>query len=591
MSYGRESKLLCKKVVSFFQLLSESQTAGRQRLGVTQELLSLVTGLAHYLKLLIRICLQGALKLERETGSSDGLEQFLYKINTLDEKLGNDETFDSLSQSTDYVHRSADSCPVCEKPVEDKCARKGDRVFHYSCLVCKNCGTELKDNFQDAKWSQKGREILCRRCTAHSPDAEGGFVHITRLQQYVHLLKVAHARLLATLRSTGAITGIYFRIEPWLRLIDIDHPELQGYTSERNLIGPTINVDDSPANRQGEFSRRESTSYEQTLGDIRRLRSTRLEQPLGNTMKRARSSRIIDGPGGSSVQPGIGGNTNGAGAQNMHIEHDRDMNSEMNNMTLGSNQMALDDIPRLLQAEVTKEMRPNAAKYAGNNLMSSEPRPRLVNGQRRNMSGDIDRYGNIDQERHRRYLSELSALEYFIVRNMAVAQMEPLLDGQFTQQELLDLIETKRPSIWDRFNKAFKADKKAGGKKAIFGRSLESLVERDGADSIDGVGPGALRVPALLDQAIVAMRNMDMSVEGVFRKNGNIRRLREMQEDIDTLGSDNVDFTKENAVQVAALLKKFLRDLPDPVLTFKLHRLFTTAASKFDLQVGSDERC
>jgi hypothetical protein len=27
-------------------------------------------------------------------------------------------------------------------------------------------------------------------------------------------------------------------------------------------------------------------------------------------------------------------------------------------------------------------------------------------------------------------------------------------------------------------------------------------------------------------------------------------------------------------------LKKFLRELPDPVLTHKLHRLFVTAASK-----------
>jgi hypothetical protein len=212
--------------------------------------------------------------------------------------------------------------------------------------------------------------------------------------------------------------------------------------------------------------------------------------------------------------------------------------------------------------------------------MASEPKPRFVNGQnKRNMSGDLDRYGNPEQSK-KKYLSELSALEYLVVRHMAVLYMEPLLDGQFTQQELIDLIETKRPSIWDRFNKAFKAEKKGVNKKAVFGRSLEQIVERDGAESIDGVGPGPLRVPAILDQTVVAMRNMDMSVEGVFRKNGNIRRLRELQEEIDAKGSDMVDLTKENAVQVAALLKKFLRDLPDPVLTFKLHRLFITAASK-----------
>jgi LIM domain len=205
LTYSREAKLLCKKVVSFFQLLSESQSAGMQRLGVTQELLSLVTGLAHYLKLLIRICLQGALKLERETGTPEGLNAFLEKINTLDERLLQDEARDPISESVPYVQRTSDACPVCENPVEDKCARMGDRVFHYPCLVCRRCGAELNDNLNDAKWSPSTKEVLCYRDGSQVPDAEGGFIHITRLQQYVHLLKVAHARLLATLRSMGAI--------------------------------------------------------------------------------------------------------------------------------------------------------------------------------------------------------------------------------------------------------------------------------------------------------------------------------------------------------------------------------------------------
>lgn len=72
---------------------------------------------------------------------------------------------------------------------------------------------------------------------------------------------------------------------------------------------------------------------------------------------------------------------------------------------------------------------------------------------------------------------------------------------------------------------------------------------------------------------------IDMSVEGVFRKNGNIRRLKELSESIDKDPSA-VNLSEDNPVQVAALLKKFLRDLPDPLLTFKLHRLFIVSQSK-----------
>lgn len=70
-----------------------------------------------------------------------------------------------------------------------------------------------------------------------------------------------------------------------------------------------------------------------------------------------------------------------------------------------------------------------------------------------------------------------------------------------------------------------------------------------------------------------------MSVEGIFRKNGNIRRLNEVTEAIDRDPS-SVDLTTDNPVQLAALLKKFLRDLPDPLMTFKLHKLFIAAQSE-----------
>ena len=205
LSYSREAKLLCKKVVAFFQLLTQSQSTGVRRLGVTQELLSLVTGLAHYLKLLIRICLQGSLRLERDTGTQDGFFQFLNKINSLEEKLEQEERKESTSDSSQYVSETADTCPACKQPVEDKCARQSGRVFHLSCMICHKCNEEMGQNLSEARWSPATQLLLCSKCAVTDYEMQGNFIYISKLKHYIHLLKVAHARLLATLRTSGAL--------------------------------------------------------------------------------------------------------------------------------------------------------------------------------------------------------------------------------------------------------------------------------------------------------------------------------------------------------------------------------------------------
>ena len=95
IQYVREARMLCKKIVNFFSLLSHSQEMGAQRMHITQELLSLVTGLAHYLKILIRISLTGALRLDQEYGVPAALESFLARLDELVTLQGGD---------TDTVH-------------------------------------------------------------------------------------------------------------------------------------------------------------------------------------------------------------------------------------------------------------------------------------------------------------------------------------------------------------------------------------------------------------------------------------------------------------------------------------------------------
>lgn len=325
------------------------------------------------------------------------------------------------------------------------------------------------------------------------------------------------------------------------------------------------------------------SSLEQTVGEMRRLRSIRNERTLSTTYKKARASRIIDGPEGRSVRPGSSGEGTDPRGHGFQIVEEKDANGDtITELTFGNQDaLTLDDIPRIVMAEQAKEQRPNAYKHAGTKLFGAgEPLAKYNRGQRRSLSKDMGATAG-SAPRTKMYFSELSALEYFIVRHVAVLSMEPLLDGHFTLEELLSLIESRKPSVWNIFGRAFnKEGKKVGKKKGVFGVSLDILVEKEGTESSHGVGPGALRVPTLVDDAVSAMRQMDMSVEGVFRKNGNIRRLKDLSELIDNK-YEQVDLAKESPVQIAALVKKFLREMPDPLLTFKLHRLFVISQSKF----------
>jgi len=72
---------------------------------------------------------------------------------------------------------------------------------------------------------------------------------------------------------------------------------------------------------------------------------------------------------------------------------------------------------------------------------------------------------------------------------------------------------------------------------------------------------------------------IDLNVEGIYRKNGNIKQLKLLSDEIDK-NPDDINLKGNSAVQLAALMKKFLRELPNPVLTFKLHQLFTISQSK-----------
>ncbi|KAK2769071.1 rho GTPase activator [Colletotrichum kahawae] len=576
LSYGREAKLLCKKIVSFFSLLSKTQDTGARKLGVTQELLSLVTGLAHYLKLLIRICLQGALRLEKESKSSDGIYQFLDDLGELDTVKSDDNTLQAITGNSRLSAKDSDHCALCNKSVEDECAKNSERRWHIACVGCKSCNKELGRKLEEARYNAFDNSIWCTNCVGLNSDDMPPFEHVTKLQQYVFLLKVALARLLDILRSSGALPR------------QNDDQNMDGYgpgEGPRTLApgeAPYLNSDNrskSYAGDQREHNR--ESSYENTLNDVRRLRSTRLDKHLSSSFRKARTSRIMDGPEGRSVRPGSAGEDLGRADGGFSIVEDRGPNDEGTTDKMFNHQdaLTLDDIPRIVAAEQVKEQQ----NKPGRQELFRSPATDPMGHQRSQSAGreaEIRAGDPLPQRLGRKYFSELSGLEYFIVRHLAVLTLHPAVENEFTLDELLSFVESrKQPTFWKNLGKAFKNDRpKNAKKKGIFGVPLEIIIEKDGAESTDGVGPGALKIPAIIDDIISSMRKMDLSVEGVFRKNGNIKKLTELVERIDREGCDNISFMDQPVVQVAALLKRYLRELPDPLMTFKLQRLWIIVA-------------
>jgi hypothetical protein len=115
------------------------------------------------------------------------------------------ETTQGLSQNLADSH--SDLCVKCRLTIEDECVKFEESRWHLYCLTCVGCNRELKGSPSDAMWTPEERgRVVCHNCaSARYPDARVGFQHVTRLKQYIFLLRVALARLLVMLRQGGTI--------------------------------------------------------------------------------------------------------------------------------------------------------------------------------------------------------------------------------------------------------------------------------------------------------------------------------------------------------------------------------------------------
>ncbi|KIY52814.1 RhoGAP-domain-containing protein [Fistulina hepatica ATCC 64428] len=728
MSHVREARMLCRKTVELFTLLSHTQETGARRMGMTQELLALVTGLAHYLKILIRIALTGALKLERDSEEKaehernydnsdarihdhlygdreddyddhaqrntpplasrerarDAMANFLDKLHLLAVQGGNPSArrlirgqngevltppsttgsnvalgngafppYNAGTYGVTYGFRSlapenageapfstgsgskgpvvkgknppSDLCVKCNQTVEEDCVRLGTyQRWHAQCVQCAKCGKvaaapappkpakpppsddtgdapeKLKvstarrpppnagafvyevDSMKDTPYFGEVPAVIL--CTEHAHAAcRGGFQSVQRLEQYAFLLNVALRRLYTLLKKQGVVPLTF----------------------------------DQPLNQAGVLK----TDPYRNSGDIMRMKSVHLDRKLSATAHLPKRSTVVESPAGKSVRPSEMKSLPSSESQRPHdVPHPTQVHStqppssakvggqhrqhaspsgQQQQQHTGRPQLGplgldgstgYEQVLRPSFARVNTEVKivddsapptpstvldENPLAIAGRVAMPSDPNdgitladiPQLVEAAQRK---------SLPRENAIPYIAELNAVELTLVKHAAMLALtrSPLRD-QFDADEILELLQEKKGGTF--WNKIFKQDKKIK-KKGVFGVPLELLVEREGADSLLGATRATLRVPSFIDDVVSAMRQMDMSVEGIFRKNGNIRRLRDLTDAIDRDAS-SVDLSQDNPVQLAALLKKFLRDLPDPLMTFKLHKLLVASQS------------
>jgi hypothetical protein len=179
----KEARGLGRKTVELLKLLSRTHESGEHRKEMSQDLLTLVTGLARdRLKILIRITLMGALRLEREHAVRDAVAGCLDKFHLLalsGDNPGAPRDLDTASVANDGLSRNmatagitygfrslspeqagksplwnsspegvtdpaaapTDICACCGVIIEDECVRLDTYSrWHGHCLCCVICG-------------------------------------------------------------------------------------------------------------------------------------------------------------------------------------------------------------------------------------------------------------------------------------------------------------------------------------------------------------------------------------------------------------------------------------------------------------------
>ncbi|XP_033204867.2 unconventional myosin-IXb isoform X1 [Bombus vancouverensis nearcticus] len=90
------------------------------------------------------------------------------------------------------------------------------------------------------------------------------------------------------------------------------------------------------------------------------------------------------------------------------------------------------------------------------------------------------------------------------------------------------------------------------------------------------------KVPIVVDRLITTIEMHGLYTEGIYRKSGVSSKVKELKVKMDEGDLEKVDFENYQVHVLAAVLKSFFRDMPEPLLTFEYYDDFLHAANLTD---------
>ncbi|CAO3585841.1 unnamed protein product [Absidia cylindrospora] len=724
---GKESKLVCDQVIRFFNLLTQPDekkmgSLKENGLGVTQELLFLITSLAQNLKTLIRIGLTEVLYLERECHVADAIPSLLNSLLELDRKrvwIGGRYWFkedpfpnllDSSSFGTNHQQETTmwSQCYLCRQSIYSDCFQHtNQKMWHSTCFVCSKCQHPLTSDLPAARLDMDSDSamhvLLCDQCTTPNittrqsqlDTTKSSFVHLTELQHYIYLLKLALARLHFAMNSSG-------------------HDQKTNNTS---LLSPVAFVpvtdNNQPPSYQQQQRRQQNTGSRTSFfgsvhfGNIKRVKTAHLnrinEHPHDNlppnnssdqsaastipkrsftvfepkkVMPHHRNSSVDASPSSSSpgtlkrnkydlttpttpqptaVQTGSGVFSTTRRASTSTIQRMGSLRRALSQRrgtergtvyNLFDRRQSQKQRPQQQQEQQPQQQQEQQPQQQSQNFDSASL-PLIVNKDLQITTAPTQSLRSSSISTHSSVLVDspittsasmslahhqllpLSPNQYLLVRYIAaktIATFAP--PDMYTIEEWMLLVECRKTSLWGKLKTRIRsphipsADHQNNvNHRKVFSVSLAQLTS--GADRIDlrnrnqvdslkkYIGTNIVdnnagdmdkimanhaatqwaiscftsvhcKVPCFVQHCVLALLQRDLSAEGIFRKNGNIRELKQMEDIIDkdttTDNTNTIDLlAKQTSIQLAALLKRYLRELPEPLLTFRLYPVFVAA--------------